>query len=573
MTHKLLSAITISCVLVAGFPSTILAQETPVATTSSTTVTVPTGFSDDGVYGCTGATGYSVGREQALGVFVPVSENAVSHNTNILVYKECVLDGIANRMKESMIAFMVKSALTAATEGADGAPIFVVNVGDAIESVQQEEFNQFITGDALDAVCAPSREAVRAALAESYATQTHHPESAYACSIPDDRLADVEAMVRGEIPYNNDLYRLATQPENTPIGQLLLTSLHVNGRLAEATDNARTEWDWGNGYKSRKVCREVPVGNGKTEEYCEITTPGHTVAALMDNISQTGLDATKNADEIDELFGSLLSNLHTEILTSAGGLRGITQGINGLTSYLDRIAEDAAARTRTEYTDTGTAFLATTIAVETTYKEARERSEGVLTETKETLVAKENACWDGLIAQARADVLEIVVNSACARYNDEDACPITGTTEVEYINAIDENNYDIYITAQAGNEEREVTLTHHRDNTASAIERNITPIFDVVHQSIESTEQTLTALLILQSNLRNANTSGNTRFILEQVDQMAASGVLHSQNDITQADTQHEQIRTTMTQVIDETTEEWEAGWCEPTNWREQIKE
>ena len=76
----------------------------------------------------------------------------------------------------------------------------------------------------------------------------------------------------------------------------------------------------------------------------------------------------------------------------------------------------------------------------------------------------------------------------------------------------------------------------------------------------------------MQDSLANSNSQGNTRFILEQVDQLVAAGTLHTESDVFQAETQKKKIVDAMEELYDDTVEAWDTGWCNPDNWRDNIQ-
>ncbi len=552
------------------------------------------GFSNDGLYGCQGGFQNSVGMEFAGGVFVPVSEQAVAHNTNVLVYKECILDGIVARIRETMVAFVIKSTLTWVTKGNDGSPAFVTSVKENRLSTSDKEQKKFVEGERTEVLFESFRQDIRVSLARGYAQATRKPESAYAHTVPDDKKEEFTQFIQGGGEFKWDMFLLAIQPQNNPLGAYSLALNQMLTDIDEKVSDEATELDWGQGFKSHKNCKQIPAGNGTYEEDCQIATPGTTIQNIVNYESLAGQRQLESADEIDELMGSLMSNIQTQILTSVGGLSGITQGAGGGSSYVDQIASDAAARTRTEYTDAGTSFLGKAIATETAYGFARKQSQETLEGTAEQIEAKENACWDGLIARAKADLIADVEEIACAARNNNNfggtgqngECTIQGTATIEilantitYSNIIEaeENGtgrkeYDILITARAAGKVVTRTIHRHSNTSYALIGQNIAPLLRVVNEAVEDSVKALTILANLQANLLASNTPGNTRFVLQQVDQLVVAGALHKEGDIYTAQAQHEDTVDTMEDLYDDTVESWDAGWCNPEAWRDQVK-
>jgi len=561
------------------------------------------GFSNDGLYGCAGGGFGSVGKAHAGGIFVPVSEEAVALNTHMLLYKECILDGVIARVRETMVAFMVKSTFNWVNNGNNGEPAFIINQKDFRLKTSDKVVRQFNEGDRTEVIFDDFRQDVRRSLARGYAQATRKPESAYAHTVPDDKKEEFTTFINGGGQFKWDMFLLAIQPQNNPLGAYSLALNQMLTDIDEKISDEYKELDWGQGYKSHKNCKQIPAGNGAYEEHCEIATPGANIKNIIDYVSLTGHRQTENADEIDELMGSLMSNIHTQILTSVGGLRGITES-NGIGygggntygggSYIDQIAGDAASRTRTEYTNVGTGVLSSAIATETTYGMSRKSSKDALEATAKQIEDKEKACWDGLIARAKSDSIKEVEQIACAGRQGGDLggtdangnCTIRGSAIVEIATSTitysdleqakkdgtGPKEYDIVITARAADKVLIRTLRRNSVNSYTIIGQSISPLLRVVNQSVEDSVKALSVLTNLQASLASSNSPGNTRFVLEQVDQLVASGTLHKEGDTYTATAQHDKITETMKDLYDETVKNWDAGWCKPDNWRDQLK-
>ena len=80
-------------------------------------------FKAQGIFGCneTGAYGMSVGSLSAVGgVYVPVNDAAVTLNTGYLVYKECVLRNVVDRIRESVTSAIANQTIETGLTGRDG---------------------------------------------------------------------------------------------------------------------------------------------------------------------------------------------------------------------------------------------------------------------------------------------------------------------------------------------------------------------------------------------------------------------------------------------------------------------
>ena len=145
------------------------------------------GFSNDGLYGCAGGGFGSIGKAHAGGIFVPVSEEAVALNTQILLYKECILDGVVARVRETMVAFMLKSTFNWVNKNNNGQPAFITNQKEFRLETGDKVVKQFTEGDRTEVIFEGFRKQIRQSLARDYAQSTRKPESAYQHTIPDNK--------------------------------------------------------------------------------------------------------------------------------------------------------------------------------------------------------------------------------------------------------------------------------------------------------------------------------------------------------------------------------------------------
>lgn len=561
-------------------PIVTLAQTEGEQQTEPTTTDIPTNLSSDGVYGCADTPQNPAGKQKASGAFVPVSEEAVAHNTNILVYntnilvyKECVLDGIVASNREAAIAFMVKSTLGWANSNAEGEKAFVTNQKTRREQLSKGVVDQFTEGDRTEGIFEPYRDDIRQTLARGHAKFTENPEDVYKSTIPDDKKDDVVNFLKGRGAFSWDTFLLTIQPQNNPVGALSLSLRQMLIDIDEKITDDTREIDWGDGYKPHKNCRQIPAGNGTYEEYCEIVTPGTTIKNIINHVALTGQRQTENADEIDELMGSLMNNIHTQILTSAGGLSGISQPDSSGSSYVDRVSRDASLRVGSTYTNVGTNLLADFITTELAYRAVLEQSRTALGAFGVQIEAKELSCWDGILVRAELDLIEEVEALACN--NAGGNCTLAGAAAVEGVpeEGDDIREYDVIIKARAGNNTAEVTIHIHPDNSSIVVDRNISPLLRAVEGEIDESTQAMAILTSYQASLLSSSTPGNTRFIMDQLQQLKSDGVLHTLADTQSAEAQHDGIVSMVEGLYTSTVTKWNGAWCNPENWRDQIKQ
>ncbi len=531
---------------------------------------IPDGFSNVGLYSCEGGKFGSVGMDRAQGAFVPVSDQAVTTNTNILLYKECILDGVVARLRESLIAQMAKETLEMASGQTTGEPAFITNLAKTRDELKQKVTKEFVESSNTDVICEPFREDIKKTLLLKTDQEINAPEEAYRCNVPSEDAEDFKNFSQGKGRFSKDLYLKYISPQNNPLLVFTTVNDQLESAIEQKINDEFTILGWGNGFKSKTAKRRIPSGNGEFEEVEEIVTPGSVIQEIVTYSSLTGQRQLENADEADELIGSLMSNIHTQILTSVRGLKGIADSINGGLSFLDRIVQDSASRTRDQYISAGSGLLANAIITESEYNTARKASLTRINSAITELQTQDGACWGALVAEAKVDLLsELGIDNGTAVSNMD--------TEVEFYpeDPIDTQivTTDIDITASGGGRTTSTTLLRTTKYYLSAIATDILPLLSTVQQDVLDSDTALSMLIDLQSRLAQATTPNETRQILGEVDQLVSSGQLHKTADVYIAQDQHSQILSFMSDLLSETSNIWGQSWCDPTNWRDQVKE
>ncbi len=557
----------------------LLFAQTATAQTTDTTVTpgdplptvgdsdsIPEGYSTEGLYSCEGGKYGSVGAERAQGVFVPVADQATITNTNILLYKQCILDGVVTRIRETMIAAMAKSTLSWAAN----QPAFEENPKKFRDDLKTKVTDDFISGPRTENICEPFKEDVKKTLKAQTDREVNNPEVSYSCSVPSEEQQAFKDFLNGKGRFNKDIYLKVISPENNPLLVYLGAADQLQKDKEEKIKDEFTLLGWGDGFKSKKEKKRIPKGNGEFEEVEQIVTPGAVVKDIISYTSLTGQRQLENADATGELIGSLMSNIHTQILTSVGGLKGLPDSINGGLSFLDRIVQDSAARARGQYTSIANDTLSKAIIAESEYNMARKASFDTINRTIQALQTKDAACWGGLVAQAKVDLLaelNTVNGTAISTPSTEEPPygedPLTDTQET---------TIDIDIVAAGGGNKAEATILRTTKYYLSVLTTDIVPLLATIKQNLEDSNAALTKLTDLQVRLSSATTPTETRAVLGEIDQLVASGTLHKTSDVLIAQDQQAQIQSSMSDLITETSSQWEASWCDPTKWRDQEK-
>ena len=381
---------------------------------SATSTSISTGFSRDGVYGCTGASYGSVGMQGPGGAHVPTFDDAVFDQEKLLTYKECLLDGIVNSMRETLISFIIQSVVRWTNTGFDGNPAYPTNIPlYYLEGIADPVTERVLTGPETEVVSGPFRRDVRVALAKDYSETTRNPQNRLECAVSDQK---IEAFMGGDFYGGGGwdaLFNLSSNSSCNPVFAYYNARDYLNRTIASAQNLEQTKLDQGSGFRTVERDQTIDLGSGQTTTLRRIVTPGFMIAEHIRQVIGTGLRQSENADEIDEIISALMANIGTEMLTDIQGLSGLSSSFGGRASYVDRVAADSAARTRGNLTGAGASVIDNTIRVEQEYTQTRQASVATLIQSRKQLETWENTCWSGIIEQAKTDLRERVRNQAC----------------------------------------------------------------------------------------------------------------------------------------------------------------
>lgn len=629
------------------------------------------GFARDGVYGCNGASYGTVGRQGPGGAFVPVFSDAEHDQIRLITYKECLLDGIVNSMRETLISFVIKSIVSWSNQGFEGNPAYVENLPlHLLERISDPEAERVILGEDTNNINDNYRRDVRVALAKYYANKTRRPAQHLSCGATTDELNSFSQNGGGSW---DSFFAVIADPSCNPLFSFYEARNRLDEAVSAETERERTQLDWAGGYRTSVTNQTINLGDGTSQTVQRIVTPGILISQQLEQVIGTGLRQSENADEIDEIVSALMSNLGTQVLTDLQGLYGVSQSFNGRPAYLDRLSSDSAQRTRDNFLNAGLATVQNAVTYETNYRTARLSAAQTILTAENQLRTWERACWDALIAKAKTDLLAQAEGTACAGQNQtnengqQQTCSITGnvsaiiasdslgvkvtnnTTIVPYgrtkesgsaISVLAENNDiivgpttptpstdglwestamditalpggtievranetsrqgilhtlraqltkdvsklgtfvrppvtspSVIITATASGSTATATLTPSFARTEALRAGSMTPLTTILADQAARTETALQVLAEIQQAVSATSSASAQRFILERIDQLVANRVLHNEQQVREANSQAEEIQGAMNQLLQETKESWEQGWCKPENWRQSA--
>lgn len=494
-----------------------------------------TGFNRQGVFGCnvTGSYAMSVGSLAAIGgSYVPVNDAAVTLNTGYLVYKECVLKGITNRMREDAIARLVNQSANQFVTGRNGGPMYPEILTRDILERSDAILDAALAGPRLSALNPAFSEEVRRAIARSYAAETRNSGSAVSCSYrgTPEELAEV---IRGErFTGYGDLLALS-DPNCIPLYAYYRAQDLVRSDIAADYNEMIMRLSWSGGVYDVDVV--LPDGTRR------VITPGFLVAGTIQQHLGAGFDQQKNADDIDEMVGTLFAGIGNAILNEVGGLQGLVQRIAGRPSYLDQIVEESSAGVRDSALNAAIQILSSARKIEQGFLDAERATAGALASAVSELRGAENQCWNVIIPKAR----EYAAKGECQKdASGTETCSSPFTLQI-------------------------ATST---DASQRVIDSFITPIASTTANRIVTTSRTVDAIDALIARVLDSNTPEVQQQALKELDALVTAKALHDQYDLKQAQDRAENTRTSIGNLVTDTIKTWGddpdkvKGWCNVNN-------
>lgn len=604
-----------------------------------------TGFLREGVFGCSaGRYPLDVAALQSVqGVYVPVNDAAVTLNTGYLVYKECVLDGVVSATREAATGAMVRSILTAAQRGRNGAPEYVAGPARELGQRADVEMIEFVKQYNVRDICTPFQQQVRVAVVNEYFRSTRDPNISFRCSIEPSELA---ARNRGEFT-GWDTWMDLLDPSNTELGSYFETSFAASNKVRQETENLAAQWQWADGWYPReeRVCTPTEFG----EEKCEwrTLTPGNMVAKIVEQAVTSGFRQLENADEIDQVVNSLFSGVTNQIMGDVRGFAGLSENRLGRAPYLDQLSAASSGRLRDSAANTGITILNAAIAIEQEFNSKKRAIKALLEQAASQLRAAETQCWirveeavrtlaqqegaqlriststeritGGTVALRLAPgvqiqsgtaftlsappspVLESAILTVTANISTSSAAqqdiglpispmlaPIAGAAFTINTAAttpfgpgtlairlrpgqklpIGDVRFALTAVLPFSQAAVSILVDIARQFADQIIEQQITPALQQANQDITASNNGLTQLLQIASDLRNTGSLSAQRIALERLDTLIAQRLIHTSADVANAERQRTDAEGLVRTLVEDTVNSWTTGggWCNVTN-------
>jgi len=505
-------------------------------------------FKNEGIFGCNQVAGAnaSAGTLAAIGgVYVPVNDAAVTLNTGILVYKECVLRPLQNRLRESAVSSLFKKQQTSIDSGREGNAQYVQNQGAEELVVADKTKLSSLTDGTLDSLHPSFQQEVKRAVAANYQAETRSNKD-LECNYP----GDLEASSKNPTSqtFNLSSFEEKANPMCNPFFAYAVGAKpKTDALVAQAVGYQRAEWDRGRGFYAI-------TDNAANPLEARTLTPASVVQESYQQILGSPVRQLEQANDVGQMIGALFAGVTTQALTDSGGLAGLARSVAGQPSYLEQVARESSQGVVGAAANAALQILNASKQVETRYLNAMNAIAGSLTQAINQLRSAERACWELIIPEAQeyAQCPSTVTN------------PITGVT-----------------TCTGAFSIQPATSTAF---SQQVVDSQIAPLAQAAVTNIDNSQKALGLIDQLIVGVTNTNSLTAQRLALQQLDNLVAQQSLHSQYDATNAEQQRDDIAASMTGLVEDTARAWgdssdpTTGWCNVNNsnvietWAEQWR-
>ncbi|MCE9541766.1 hypothetical protein K8R03_04405 [Candidatus Kaiserbacteria bacterium] len=499
-------------------------------------------YARDGVLGCSaGQYGGSPGTTAAIGsIYVPVFDAAVTLNTGVLIYKECILRGIVDRMRENMTASTIKGGVISFNSGrtttdANGniiqQPLFPTNLKqdkvvetDRVIAKDLNPDGSIKSGGLYSNINPAFRDVVARAAVRGYYLSTRQPNSDLTCSY-----SDVTAAINGSPQSVWDALDAFKNPACSPILAYQLANQHLKDSVSTALSDMIIKLSWGNGIYDIAA----PDANGDL-----ITkTPARFIGSGMEQLLESGFNQQQSANDVDQMVGSLFAGMTTAVISDNQGLAGLTQSTGGLPSYLDRVISEAQAGLRQAVSNAALAILTASQKIEKAYGDTMRAIDKLLTDTQNNFKQAERVCWENIVQRTCATVLK--ADNTCTA--PAGACTTDPTTGVQ--------------TCPKGDEIKVSTSTIYSQAAIAS-----SPVFSVaatVKQNITISDNAMVLFAQLIASVSGTSSAGAQSLALQQLDQLVGQKLLHTQQDLDTAGATQKSIQQSISTLVEQITHSW----------------
>ncbi|OGG77513.1 hypothetical protein A3B35_01730 [Candidatus Kaiserbacteria bacterium RIFCSPLOWO2_01_FULL_54_24] len=515
----------------------------------------PYDFKNEGIFGCNQVAGAnaSAGTMAAIGgVYVPVNDAAVTLNTGILVYKECVLRPLQNRLRESAMSALLKKQYIGVETGREGNKRYVVDIDDELLVVDDRAALTYLTGPTLETVHPAYREQVKRVLAVKYRAETRGTGK-QECGYAGDLVMATQNPTENEFDLAN--FAELRDPSCNLFFEYMDKKDELDAARATAKANQMTMWDWGRGFYA-------VTDNAQDPSAEKILTPSSVVQESYQQILGSSVRQLENSNDIGQMIGALFAGVTTQALTDSRGLSGLSKSVAGRPSYLDQVAKESSQGVIGAAVNAALTILNSARQVESNFLAIMNAIAKNLTDTINQIRGVERQCWSLVVPKVR-------------EYAAQGTCVVTDPTT---------NPPTTQCTPFQLNEAKISAATSSLAFSQQVIDSQISPLAQAALTNVQSSQKALGLIDQLIAGVTNTASLTAQRLALQQLDSLVAQRALHSQYDVVNATKQRDDILSAMENLRTDTAKAWgdspdpATGWCNIQNpdvikqWAERWK-
>ncbi len=522
-------------------------------------------YQRQGIFDCNqnGSYAMSVGAMSAQGgAYVPVADAAVELNTGTLVYKECVLREVIDRMREAATAQLLNQQYNYIQTGRNGNPQYVQNQGnELLLGASDPTFLAFIQNGPLSNLNSSMQQSVTRALAQDYEFETG---SGMGDSLKCPYSGDLNAWQNGQTPFSfSNLYLADGTPQCDPMFAYTTARQLAANDIAAAIQYQQNNWNWGRGFYPR------------VDQNGNVITPASIVYSSFNQVLQSPVQQLQNANDIGQMIGQLYAAVTTQVIGSAGGLAGLGQS-NGGPSYLAAIAQQSSSGLSNVVANAVLQNLNGLLQSENQFLNSISSIASSLQQSEGSLRSAESQCWTQIIAQACSSQLS--ANNTC-----------TASSSVTLKVATSTAFSDAVINSQIAPAAAAATTSMAQSQAGLQYINDLAQAMASGNMSSQNIASALADQLVASSSEAQYAQTGVP---------VAGGGIVHSQNQVRTAQSQQSAVSDQMQTLLSNTANTWGGlgtdgssnipwdgttnpgnGWCNTSNpatitaWQQKWKQ
>ncbi len=283
--------------------------------------------------------------------FLAERQVSAAKTKEALDLKNCIYKPLVRIIAKTILHNMTRSIVGWINSGFRGSPAFVTDPKGFFTGVADQSFGKMIE-DIAPVLCQPFRFQLQLGLGFQYSATSKDEVRCKLSDVITNIQGFYDSFVEGTFSAGGweSWINIAGVPQNNAYGAYLAAQGQISAGIVDAQERELKLLDWGKGFQSWRVCKKYEEkwtpeaeargkpDKGKCEEYGPIKTPGAAIVDQTSGALQSELRQLEVAQEIDEIFGALVSQLLVRAFGgSSGGLSGLSQPDSSGVIYINTI--------------------------------------------------------------------------------------------------------------------------------------------------------------------------------------------------------------------------------------------